>query len=76
MHRDDCPAYDIRNQYATDLFTEEAVRIIENHDTTNPLFLQLSHLGVHAPIEAPLDNPYMENFAHIRDPNRRKYACD
>ncbi|XP_074113028.1 arylsulfatase B [Cotesia typhae] len=74
LHRDDCPAYDIRNQYATDLFTEEAVRIIENHDTTNPLFLQLSHLGVHAPIEAPLDNPYMENFAHIRDPNRRKYA--
>ncbi|XP_008547369.1 arylsulfatase B [Microplitis demolitor] len=74
LHRGDSPAYDIHDQYATDLFTEEAVRVIEHHDPINPLYLQLSHLGVHAPLEVPVDSAYLEDFAHIREPNRRNYA--
>ncbi|KAK0076061.1 hypothetical protein PV325_005936 [Microctonus aethiopoides] len=74
LHRGDVPAYDLQGQYATDLFTEEAVKIIDHHDPINPLYLQINHLGVHAPLEVPLDNFDLSEFAHIREPNRRNYA--
>lgn len=75
LHRGDDPAHGINREYATDLFTEEAIKIIENHELPRPLYLQISHLAVHAPLEQPLDNGYNDReFTHIREPNRRKYA--
>ena len=74
MHRGDAPAYELRGRYATELFTEEAVQTILSHNSMSPLYLQLSHLGVHAPLEVPLTNHHDEDFAHIQDENRRKYA--
>lgn len=74
MHRGDDPAYGISDKYATNLFTQEAVRIIEHHEISRPLYLQLSHLAVHAPLENPQDYYKDREFNHIRDPNRRKYA--
>jgi hypothetical protein len=42
-------------RYATDLFTDEAVSVIDNHgknsvsnNSTDPLFLYLAHLAVHS----------------------------
>ena len=41
-------------RYATDLFTDEAVSVINNHgrqtagNDTSPLFLYLAHLAVHS----------------------------
>ena len=38
-------------KYATDIFTDEAVKAINNHgntNTTQPLFLYLAHLAVHS----------------------------
>lgn len=70
-------AWDLEGEYATDVFTDEAVRIIEEHDQSRPLFLYLSHLAVHAGnsgklLEAP--QQVINKFRHIREPNRRTYA--
>ena len=74
MHRGDDPAHGFNREYATDLFTDEAIRIIENHEVPRPLYLQLSHLAVHAPLEQPIDQYNDRETIQIREPNRRKYA--
>jgi hypothetical protein len=71
------PALDLSGRYATDVFTEEAVRIIQEHDTSTPLFLYLAHLACHSGnigklLEAPQD--VIDKFSHIIEPNRRTYA--
>ncbi|KAG5322762.1 ARSB Arylsulfatase, partial [Pseudoatta argentina] len=75
MHRGDAPAYGLTDKYVTDLFTDEAVRIIQTHDPSRPLYLQISHLAVHAPLENPQDyDHYDKRFMYIVEQNRRKYA--
>ncbi|XP_033312190.1 arylsulfatase B-like [Bombus bifarius] len=74
MHRGDDPAYGMNREYATDVFTREAINIIENHELNRPLYLQLSHLAVHAPLEQPTNVYNDRELIHIREPNRRKYA--
>jgi hypothetical protein len=67
-----------RGRYSTDLFTNEAVRIIETHDSEKgPLFLYLAHLAPHTgnpeePFQAPDEE--VAKFAYIDDPERRMYA--
>uniref|UniRef100_A0A1A9WE40 Sulfatase N-terminal domain-containing protein n=1 Tax=Glossina brevipalpis TaxID=37001 RepID=A0A1A9WE40_9MUSC len=77
FRRDLRPWPEANGTYATDVFTDEAVRIIKNHDQSKPLFLIISHLAVHTgndknPFEAPEEE--VKKFAHISNPNRRKYA--
>ncbi|XP_069677338.1 arylsulfatase B-like isoform X2 [Periplaneta americana] len=72
------PAWDLSGRYATDVFTEEAVRIITTHDTAQPLFLYLSHLACHAGnrgklLEAPQE--VIDRFPHIIEPNRKTFAA-
>ncbi|XP_025995487.2 LOW QUALITY PROTEIN: arylsulfatase B [Solenopsis invicta] len=75
MHCGDAPAYGLNDKYVTDLFTDKAVKIIENHDSFRPLYLQISHLAVHAPLENPQDYDHSDRrFIHIREQHRRKYA--
>jgi hypothetical protein len=71
------PALDLSGRYATDVFTDEAVNIIEEHDTSSPLFLYLAHLACHAGnigklLEAP--NDAIDKFGHIMEPNRKTFA--
>lgn len=84
------PGYDFRNNtevnrnvkagsYATDLFTDEAIRIIKTHDATKkkPLFLMLNHLAPHTGngydlLQAPQE--VIDKFSYITDINRRKLA--
>ncbi|XP_065217853.1 arylsulfatase B-like isoform X2 [Planococcus citri] len=67
-----------RGRYATDVFTEEAVNIIKKHDTSEPLFLDLSHLAVHAIVGDILlvknQTENDEKFSYIKDPHRRLFA--
>lgn len=69
--------YSAKDKYSTTLFTEEAVRLIRQHDTIRPMFMYLAHLAPHSgndnnPLQAPDDE--IAKFAKIRDPERRIYA--
>ncbi|XP_066154455.1 arylsulfatase B-like [Euwallacea fornicatus] len=78
LRKDGIPAFEEGGKYATDLFTEHSINVISNHDTAKPLFLMLSHLGVHTankgkPLEAPQEA--INKFRHVVDSGRRTYAA-
>ncbi|XP_030372057.1 arylsulfatase B [Scaptodrosophila lebanonensis] len=66
-------------EYLTDVLTEAAVQLIDQHNATaKPLFLLLSHLAPHAanddqPMQAPAEE--LAQFAYIKDETRRYYAA-
>jgi arylsulfatase A-like enzyme len=39
--------------YATDLIANEAIKVVKNHDTSNPLFLYVAFTAPHSPLQAP-----------------------
>lgn len=77
MRRNLTVAWETQGKYTTDLFTNEAVRLIKEHNTNQPLFLYLAHLAPHK------GNPYqllrasdkdIAKFSYILDPERRIQA--
>ncbi|KAF4517307.1 hypothetical protein B566_EDAN008642 [Ephemera danica] len=75
------PQYQLRGRYVTDLLTEESIRLIEaagKNDKSDPLFLFISHLAIHAgnpgdnDLEYPVDD--LDRFSYILDIRRRKLA--
>lgn len=59
--------------YVTELIGNEAVRQIEAHDASKPLFLYAAFTAPHAPYQAP--QAYIDAYKHIPDLNRRTYAA-
>lgn len=59
--------------YVTTLLGQDAVRLIDEHDATTPLFLYLAFTAPHAPYQAPAE--YLDQYQNITDPNRRAYAA-
>lgn len=59
--------------YTTNLLANEAVKIISEHDPSQPLFLYVPFNAVHAPVQAPQE--YIDGYQHITDSNRRIYAA-
>ena len=59
--------------YSTTLLGDDAVRLIEAHDVSTPLFLYLAFNAVHTPYQAPQD--YLDKYNSIEDPSRRAYAA-
>jgi hypothetical protein len=64
-------------RYTTDLFAQEAVRTILQHDETRPLFLYLAHLATHSanpylPLQAPAD--IVNKFSYVANKQRRIFA--
>lgn len=41
-----------KGEYLTDRLTNEAIKLIENHDENLPFFLNLAHYAVHSPVHA------------------------
>nr|CAD7398176.1 unnamed protein product [Timema poppensis] len=79
LHRDLDPALENKGQYATDVFTREAVDIILSHDKARPLYLQVAHLAVHSGndtlrLEVPDVNANDRRFSYITNPRRRLFA--
>jgi len=71
--------YNQWGNYRTHLFTDQAVNLINSHDTSKPMFLYLAHEAVHSalahePLEAPKD--LISKFKKsIHDDNRRIFAA-
>uniref|UniRef100_A0A182K373 Sulfatase N-terminal domain-containing protein n=1 Tax=Anopheles christyi TaxID=43041 RepID=A0A182K373_9DIPT len=78
MRRNTDINYSANGTYATDLFNDEAVRLIDSHNKSQPLFLVLTHLAPHTgneddPMQAPADE--IAKFDYIQDPKRRTLAA-
>lgn len=78
MRRNFDVAFDLHGKYTTDVITQEAVKIIQTRNVSQPLFLYLAHTAVHtsnsySPLPAP-DNT-VANIRNIDDFNRRKFAA-
>ena len=58
--------------YTTQLIGNDAVRLIEKHDTATPLYLYLTFNAPHTPYQAPQE--YIDRYQRIQDPTRRVYA--
>lgn len=72
------PYHETLGTYATDLLTEESIKVIQNHNRGNPLFLYIAHVTPHAannydPLQAPQE--IINKFSYIKDLKRRKYAA-
>lgn len=65
-------------KYITDVYTNEAVKIIKNHDSRTPLFLDLSHVAVHAVkgnfLQVRDEKKNDQDFKYIDDEQRRRLA--
>ncbi|KAJ7356377.1 hypothetical protein OS493_025487 [Desmophyllum pertusum] len=64
--------------YATDLFTQEAIKKINAHDVSTPMFMYLAHQAAHSanqkdPLQAP--EHLIKKFSFIKDKRRQKYAA-
>src|SRR5215831_7248472 len=59
--------------YVTRLLGQDAVKLIDSHDPTVPLFLYLAFTAPHAPYQAPSE--YLDKYKEIADPSRRAYAA-
>jgi len=59
--------------YSTTLLGDNAVTLIEQHDTSKPLYLYLTFNAPHSPYQAPKE--YLDKYANITDPSRRAYAA-
>jgi arylsulfatase A-like enzyme len=70
-HRNDQVCRD--EGYTTKLLGDEAVRLIEQHDVSRPLFLYVPFNAPHAPLQALQE--YLDRYPHIEDQKRRTYAA-
>jgi arylsulfatase A-like enzyme len=59
--------------YDTTLFGNEAVKLIEKHDPSKPLYLYLAFTAPHTPYQAP--DEYLAKYPEIADTSRRTYAA-
>ncbi len=62
-----------QGRYSTTVFSEEAVRVVESHNASEPLFLYLAYQAVHAPSQVP--DSYKEPYVgKITDSHRQTFA--
>jgi arylsulfatase A-like enzyme len=59
--------------YYTTLIGDEAVKLIEQQDSSHRFFLYFASLAPHAPYQAP--PVYLDRYPEIEDPIRKEYAA-
>jgi len=68
---DDEVAIAANGTYSTTLIQDRAVKIISNHDESNPLFMYVPFQSVHGPLEVP--DIYKNMYDDVEDEDRRTY---
>jgi arylsulfatase A-like enzyme len=58
--------------YSTTLIGNDAVKLINGHDPSTPLYLYLTFNAPHTPYQAPQE--YLDRYKNIAEPSRRAYA--
>ena len=61
------------NGYVTQLIKNDTLKIIDNHDFTNPIFLNVNFGAPHIPNEAPKES--VLKFSYIENETRRLHAA-
>lgn len=80
MHDGNDPDWSTKGQYATDLFTNKSIDIINNSSNReNPFLLVLTHLAPHTglfgeELETPDVDKAQKEYGYIEEPARRLYA--
>ncbi|MDR2704222.1 MAG: arylsulfatase, partial [Planctomycetaceae bacterium] len=61
--------------YSTDLLADDAVRLIQSHNTAQPLFLYVPFNAVHSPYQEVPEQKWKEQYANLAGkPQRKIYA--
>lgn len=70
-------AYDLHGYYTTHVIRDESVAAIRAHNTSQPMFLYVSHAATHSanPYDfLPAPDETVERLAGISNYSRRKFA--
>uniref|UniRef100_A0A914WLD2 Sulfatase N-terminal domain-containing protein n=1 Tax=Plectus sambesii TaxID=2011161 RepID=A0A914WLD2_9BILA len=59
-------------QYSTEVYANESVKMLQQHDKAKPFFLYLAFQAVHNPMQAP--DKYLVDCAHIEREERRIFC--
>eukprot|EP01006_Ploeotia_vitrea_P014350 TRINITY_DN38672_c0_g1_i1.p1 TRINITY_DN38672_c0_g1~~TRINITY_DN38672_c0_g1_i1.p1 ORF type:complete len:532 (-),score=62.88 TRINITY_DN38672_c0_g1_i1:1078-2673(-) len=62
-------------QYSTDIYRDEALKLINAHNPQQPLYMLFALQALHLPLEAPPQPKYMQACDHIKDPLRHVYCA-
>ncbi|XP_077472302.1 arylsulfatase I-like isoform X2 [Stigmatopora argus] len=74
LHANESVAWGHQGKYSTTLFTQQARKIIQNHDPSQrPIFLLLSLQAVHTPLQPP--KSYIYPYRDMGDVARRRFAA-
>lgn len=60
----------VNGTYSVDMYTDEAVRIMDSHDPDTPIFMYYAMQNVHTPLEVP--EGYEHLYYEVRSIDRRK----
>ena len=63
----------VEEGYVTELIGSDAVRVIEQHDTSKPLFLYLTFTAPHSPYQAP--QAWLDRYKDEKDPSVKAYSA-
>ncbi|XP_021336461.2 arylsulfatase I [Danio rerio] len=73
LHDGDRPAWELRGNYSTRLYTERVKDILRRHDHRKPLFLYVALQAVHTPLQAP--GHLLRRYQALGNRPRRHYAA-
>ncbi|GGD76856.1 sulfatase [Emticicia aquatilis] len=67
----------VKGEYLTDRLTNEAIKLIENHNENVPFFLNLAHYAVHSPVQAKAEKieKYKKLLVYLDKQKNPAYAA-
>ncbi|XP_033760300.1 arylsulfatase B-like [Pecten maximus] len=60
------------DEYSTEMYSKRVIDIVNNYNSSKPMFIYLAFQAVHGPLEVPAR--YKNKYTFIKDHNRQIYA--